>query len=141
METVQISFDVETSDSECPLGIQVWLNDSLLLDNPHVQEKIAFAHDMSDDDGENQLRIVISGKTADHTQIDDQGNILKDMCIKLINITVDGLSCSPEYVYHHINLHTDLGQVVQSNYWGFNGYVELNFDYANSFFWALDCSC
>jgi putative lipoic acid-binding regulatory protein len=85
--------------------------------------------------------IKVAGKGPRDTQIDDQGNILKDMCIKLTNITVDGLSCSPEYVYHHITLHTDSGQVVQSNYWGFNGYVELNFDYTNSFFWALDCSC
>ena len=52
METVKISFDIETSDAECPLGVEIWLDDAVLLATNHVQEKIAFAHDMSDDDGE-----------------------------------------------------------------------------------------
>jgi len=86
-----------------------------------------------------KFMIKVAGKGPTDTQIDDQGNIINDMFIKLTNVTVDGLSCNTEYVYR-TNLHTDSGQVVQSNYWGFNGYVELNFDYANSFFWALDCS-
>lgn len=105
METVQISFDVETSDVECPLGIQIWLDDSLLLDNTHVQEKIAFAHDMSDDDGKHQLRIVISGKTADHTQIDEQGNIIKDATLQISTVTIDGIDVnqlfSEKCVYTH----------------------------------------
>ena len=105
METVQISFDVETSDSECPLAIQVWLDDSLLLDTPHVKEKIAFAHNMSDDDGEHQLRIVISGKTADHTQVDEAGNIVKDATLQISSVTIDGIDVnqlfSDKCVYTH----------------------------------------
>ena len=96
---------METSDVECPLGIQIWLDDSLLLDNTHVQEKIAFAHDMSDDDGKHQLRIVISGKTADHTQIDEQGNIIKDATLQISTVTIDGIDVnqlfSEKCVYTH----------------------------------------
>ena len=105
METVQISFDVETSDSECPLGIQVWLDNSLLLDHRHVKQKIAFVHDMSDDDGKHQLRIVISGKTSDHTQIDDNGNIIKDATLQISAVTIDGIDVnqlfSEKCVYTH----------------------------------------
>ena len=105
METVQISFDVETSDSECPLGIQIWLDDSLLLDNPHVKEKIAFAHDMSDDDGEHQLRIVMSGKTADHTRVDDQGNIIKDATLQLSAVTIDGIDINQLFLEKCVYTH------------------------------------
>ena len=105
METVQISFDVETSDAECPLSVQVWLNNSLLLDNPHVQEKIAFAYDMSDDDGENQLRIVISGKTADHTRVDDQGNIIKDATLQLSAVTIDGIDINQLFLEKCVYTH------------------------------------
>ena len=105
METVQISFDVETSDVECPLGVQVWLDDSLLLDNPHVQEKIAFVHDMSDDDGEHRLRIVISGKTADHTQIDDQGNIIKDATLQISAVTIDGIDINQLFLDRCVYTH------------------------------------
>ena len=105
METVQISFDVETSDSECPLGIQIWLDDSLLLDNPHVKEKIAFAHDISDDDGEYQLRIVILGKTADHTRVDDQGNIIKDATLQLSTVTIDGIDVNQLFLDRCVYTH------------------------------------
>ena len=105
METVQISFDVETSDSECPLGIQIWLDDSLLLDNAHVKEKIAFAHDMSDDDGEHRLRVVISGKTADHTQIDDQGNIIKDATLQISAVTIDGIDVNQLFLDQCVYTH------------------------------------
>ena len=105
METVQISFDVETSDSECPLGIQIWLDDSLLLDNPHVQEKIAFAHDISDDDGEYQLRIVILGKTADHTQVDGQGNIIKDATLQLSAVTIDSIDVNQLFLEKCVYIH------------------------------------
>jgi len=105
LETVQISFDVETSNSECPLSIQVWLNDSLLLDHPHVQEKIAFAHDMSDDDGEHQLRIVLLGKTADHTQVDEAGNIIKDATLQISTVTIDGIDINQLFLEKCVYTH------------------------------------
>ena len=105
METVKISFDVGTSDSECPLGIQIWLNDSLLLDNTHVKQKIAFAHDMSDDDGKHQLRIVILGKTADHTRVDDQGNIIKDATLQLSTVTIDGIDVNQLFLEKCVYTH------------------------------------
>lgn len=105
METVQISFDVETSDAECPLSVQIWLNDSLLLDNAHVKEKITFVHDMSDDDGKHQLRIVISGKTPDHTKVDDNGNIIKDATLQLSAVTIDGIDVNQLFLDRCVYTH------------------------------------
>jgi hypothetical protein len=105
LETVQISFDVETSNSECPLGVQVWLDSSLLLDNPHVQEKIAFVHDMSDNDGEHQLRIVLLGKTADHTQVDEAGNIIKDATLQISTLTIDGIDINQLFLDRCVYTH------------------------------------
>lgn len=105
METVQISFDVETSDTECPLGVQVWLDESLLLDCAHVTQKIAFAHDMSDDDGEHQLRIVVSGKTSDHTTVDHNGNIIKDATLKISAVTIDGIDVNQLFLDRCVYTH------------------------------------
>lgn len=123
METVQISFDVETSDSECPLGIKIWLNDLLLLDRPHVQEKIAFAHDMSDDDGEHQLRIVISGKTADHTQVDDQGAIVQDATLQISTVTIDGIDVNQLFLEKCVYAHDFNGTQpkIQDTFYGVAG--------------------
>jgi hypothetical protein len=105
LETVQISFDVETSDTECPLGVQVWLDESLLLDCAHVTQKIAFAHDMSDDDGEHQLRIVASGKTSDHTTVDHNGNIIKDATLKISSVTIDGIDVNQLFLDRCVYTH------------------------------------
>ena len=105
METVKISFDIETSDAECPLGVEIWLDDAVLLATNHVQEKIAFAHDMSDDDGEHKLRIVFSGKTADHTQVDDQGNIIKDASWQLSAVTIDGIDVNQLFLEKCVYTH------------------------------------
>ncbi len=91
METVKISFDVETSDADCPLGIEIRLDDAVLLSNNHVQEKFTFSHDISDDDGEHKLQIVMLGKTSDHTKVDEAGNIIKDATLQISNVVIDDL--------------------------------------------------
>ena len=105
MDTRQISFDIETSDLTCPLGIQIWLNDSLLLDQLQIQEKIEFAHDLSDNDGAHQLRIVILGKKEEHTQVDQAGNIVKDATLQISTVAIDGIDVNQLFfdrcVYTH----------------------------------------
>jgi len=142
LETVQISFAVETSNSECPLGVQVWLDNSLLLDNPHVQEKIAFAHDMSDDDGEHQLRIVLSGKTADHTQVDDQGNVIKDVTLQISTVTIDGIDVNQLFLEKCVYTHDFNGtqpEIKDSFYGtaGCNGTIAFEFT-TPVYLWMLE---
>ena len=91
METAKISFDVETSDAEYLLGVEIWIDNNLLLKNNHVQDKITFVHDISDNDGEHELRVVLTGKTSDHTQIDKAGTIIKDATLTISNFEIDGL--------------------------------------------------
>ena len=91
METVKISFDIDTSDAECPLGVEVWLDDDMLLKHDHIQQKISFAHNISDDDGEHEWRIVMFGKTTAHTTVDEDGNILKDATMQISNVVIDDL--------------------------------------------------
>jgi hypothetical protein len=102
---VKISFDVETSDAECPLGIQVWLDDALLLDNTHVKEKIAFTHDISDDDGKHRLCIVVSGKTPDHTKVDEAGNIVKDAIFQISAVNIDGIDVNQLFLDKCVYVH------------------------------------
>ena len=142
METVQISFDIETSDAECPLGVQVWLDDSLLLDQAHVQEKIAFAHGISDDDGEHQLRIVMSGKTADHTQVDDQGNIIKDATLQISSVTIDDIDVNQLFFEKSVYKHNFNGTQpeIQDTFYsvaGCNGTIVFEFT-TPIYLWLLE---
>ena len=104
-DTSTISFDIETSDAECPLAVEIWLDDTVLLSINHVQEKISFSHDINDDDSEHELRIVISGKTSEHTKIDESGNIVKDATLQISNVVIDDVNIDQLFlkncVYEH----------------------------------------
>ena len=105
METVKISFDIETSDAECPIGIEIWLDDAVLLTNNHVQEKIAFDYNIGDDDGEHELRVVLTGKTADHTKVDEAGNIVKDATLQISNVVIDDIDINQLFLEKCVYTH------------------------------------
>jgi hypothetical protein len=70
-----------------------------------VTQKIAFAHAMSDDDGEHQLRVVMSGKTAEHTQINQAGDITKDATLKISAVTIDGIDVNQLFLDRCVYTH------------------------------------
>jgi hypothetical protein len=105
LETVKISFDVDTSDPECPIGIEIWLDDAVLLSNNHVQEKIAFDYNIGDDDGEHELRVVLTGKTADHTKVDEAGNIVKDATLQISNVVIDDIDINQLFLEKCVYTH------------------------------------
>jgi hypothetical protein len=80
--------------------------------------------------------IKVSNKNPNDTQLDQQGNIVADKYIKLLDIVVDGLACAPYYV-NRIKFVTNEGKEIITNYWGFNGTARLNFIEENSFYWSI----
>lgn len=86
-----------------------------------------------------KFNIVVSGKGPNDTLVDQSGNIIGDMYIKLIKVSVDGIPCSTNYVHEVVNCTTD-GNRVQTNYWGFNGTIKLDFSHKNVVFWAMNHS-
>jgi hypothetical protein len=106
LETVKISFDIETSDPTCPLGIEIWLDDTVLLVNNHVQEKITFSHDINDEDEKkHELRVIISGKTQEHTWVDEAGNIVKDSTLRISNVVIDDLDVNQLFLDKCVYTH------------------------------------
>ncbi len=86
-----------------------------------------------------KFNIVVNGKGANDTLVDADGNITADMYIKLNRVLVDGIPCSTNYVHELINYTAD-GRAVQTNYWGFNGTISLDFSHRNAVFWAMSHS-
>ena len=105
METTNISFDIDTSDAECPLGVEIRLDNTVLMKNHHVQEKIAFEYDINDDEGAHELQIVLTGKTIDHTQIDADGNIIKDAMLTISNIVMDDININQLFLDKCVYTH------------------------------------
>lgn len=83
-----------------------------------------------------KFEIFVNGKNANDTLVDSNGNIIKDKYIKLNKVSVDGISCCVDYVHRLIHETID-GNHIQTNFWGFNGKISLDFSQPNSMYWAM----
>lgn len=135
ISTLKLEFEISTIDGNSMSMIVN--NNGVLTTLENLQEGIFVYQDYLR--FPSTFSISVAGKGPLDTQVDDQGNIIKDKYIKLNNIEVDGLNCDPYYLYQKIVLNSVDGQIVTSNYWGFNGVVNLNFSESNSFYWGLHC--
>ena len=142
MDTANISFDIDTTDGAVHLGVEVWIGDVCLYQNNHVKESYHFSHDLSDEDGEHELKIVLKGKTDDHTVIDEQGNITKDALISISNIQIDEIDVT-QIFYKQTQYHHDFNgtqaptQTKFYKYMGCNGIVSFQFS-TPIYLWLLE---
>jgi hypothetical protein len=93
MTTVQFNCVVSSTDFSVPLGMEIWLDDHRLFDTDHVDQIYTIQHDISDDDGDHELRFVLKNKLLEHTQVDADGNIIRDNTLSVSGIEFDGIDC------------------------------------------------
>jgi hypothetical protein len=133
LETATISFDIETSDATCPFSVEILLDNTVLLKTDHVQQKIAFSHAMNDDNNiEHELRVVILGKTSEHTKIDQAGNIIKDATLQISNVVVDDIEINQLFLEKCVYKHNFNGTQsdIEDTFHGIagcNGTISLKF--------------
>jgi len=105
LETVNFKFVLSSSDDQCPMTAEVWMDNVLLLSVPQLNQPVAFNHNFSDDDGEHELKIILSGKTGEHTVVDDTGSIVKDATVEVSQVIIDDLDIDQLFlekcVYEH----------------------------------------
>lgn len=80
------------------------------------------------------IDISVLGKSQySDTLIDQQGNIIDDLFVKLHNIWLDEIIIPPHNIHKIILFHTKSGQKLNVSYWGFNGVATLALDENNVF--------
>ena len=141
-DTVAISCNISPTDSSAGLGIEVWLDDQQLLNQESVSESIEFRHNLSNDVGEHQLRFVMKNKTAEHTKIDEQSNILSDACLTITNLAFDEVELKQIAVNLAVYKHDFNGSQapIQTQFYGemgCNGTVSLKFT-TPVYLWLLE---
>jgi hypothetical protein len=107
-----------------------------------VSEPTDIEHEFNDDDGEHTLRITLKNKLPEHTQVDDQDNILSDVLLNVGGISFDEIDCTQIVqdlaVYRH-NLN-GTGPAIEDRFFGdlgCNGTVELKFT-TPVYLWLLE---
>jgi hypothetical protein len=143
MNLLPIEFEISSTDTAAELGIQVWVDDLCVHQHSHVTETYQFRHEINDDEEKShQLKIVLTGKTAEHTQLDDDGNITKDAMLSIRGIALDGINIDQLVhtlaTYQH-DFNGTQPQCLDKFYghMGCNGSVTLEFTTPN-YLWLLE---
>jgi hypothetical protein len=125
MTTARIQFEISSSDSTCPLGVEVWIDQQQIFDTQHLADTAKISCDISEHDAEHELRVVLKNKLFEHTKIDANGLIVQDV---MINVG--------SFVFEEI----DVNQVVQDlavYTHNFNGSSE---EIQDQFFGSMGCN-
>jgi hypothetical protein len=142
MTTTTFKFDISTSDASAALGVAVWIDNECVFQTDHLNQLHNFAHTMSDEDATHQLRIVMSGKTDDHTKVDEHGNIVQDAMLNISNITIDNIDVSQVFYTHARYTHNFNGHQpeIEDEFFGDMGCNgSVNFAFATPIYlWLLE---
>ena len=143
METAQISFELSTSDAAVPLAFEAWINDQCIFKTDHVTETVQVSYDLSEEeDAEQSLRLIMSGKTHDHTHVDEQGNITQDARLSISGVCFDEIELGQVFLDLAVYVHdfNGTGEFINDQFFGemgCNGTVELKFS-TPVYLWLLE---
>jgi hypothetical protein len=137
-----VSFDINTTNPDSKLGVEVWLNHQQLLDCTHVVALTPVTVVVDDNDDEHELRVVLKNKTVNDTVVDAEGNIISDACLTVRNFKFDDIDAdqlvSEQAVYRH-SFNSDQPEILDEFYWimGCNGTVSVKFS-TPIYIWLLE---
>jgi hypothetical protein len=143
MTTYQIACTIGTTDPAAKLGLEIWVDDAKLYANEHVAETvIPLSFDLPEDEAPHELRFVMTGKTTADTKIDNEGNIVKDACLTVTNVTFEEIELNQLLADNAVYTHDFNGSQaeVKDKFYGAmgcNGTVSL--EYASPIYlWLLE---
>lgn len=140
--SLPISLKISTTNPDAPLSIRLLLDDTEILNVPHVVEDIDFRQTIDCPDGPHRLRILMDGKTFDHTIIDETGQITKDSTLIISDLTIDDIAFQETFYNYAVYRHDCNGSTPPredrfSGLMGCNGEVEFEFDQP-FYLWLLE---
>jgi hypothetical protein len=142
MDKVKIAFDIASTSLVYPFNVEVWIDQSKLLALDNVGDCVHFEHELSDDDGEHELRIVLQGKLPEHTKIDEAGNIVKDATLQISNVVIDDIDVNQLFLEKCVYTHNFNGtqSEIKDTFHGIagcNGTLSLKFN-TPVYLWLLE---
>jgi len=137
-----ISCQIGTTDASAALGLEVWIDDQKFFetDHVHVAEKISI--ELPEDESDHELRFVMKNKTTNHTQINEQGDIIADATLTITELAFDEIKLENIVTEQAVYIHdfNGTGQLIQDKFYsemGCNGTVSLKFS-TPIYLWLLE---
>jgi hypothetical protein len=142
VSTINFWCSIAPTNAAAALGMEIWVDNQKLFDQAHVQEHHKISTDLSDDDGEHELRFVLKNKLSKHTQVDANNTIVSDARISVSNIEFDGIALDQlvsELAEYRHNFNGTGEPIIDKFYseLGCNGTVTLKFT-TPVYLWLLE---
>ena len=141
-DTIEFCCKVTSTDTSVPLAIDVQLNGISMFQSDHVNDIYEIKFNIDDAEAVQKLQFIMSGKTAEHTKIDDHGTIIADAMIEITRVTIDGIDINQLFInktqYNH-DFNGSQAAVVDQFYgcMGCNG--NLTFEFSTPIYlWLLE---
>ena len=140
--TTTISGFIDSSDKKIPLGTEVWIDNTCVVNVEHVDKIVHFSHVLEEDNAEHELRIMMKHKTPDHTELDDAGTITRDAMLSISDVKFDEIELGQVFLNKTVYTHDFNGSQpsVDDQFFGemgCNGTVSLKFS-APTYLWLLE---
>lgn len=140
--TTTFSCRIGTTDPAATLGLEIWFDNQQILNVEHVQHNMDVAHNFNDQEGQQQLRFILKNKTFEHTKIGKNGEILKDACLTISNVTFEEIELGHVFTEQTTYTHDFNGtqaEIIDQFYgsMGCNGTVTLKFS-TPIYLWLLE---
>jgi len=141
-DQVQIACRITNTDPTARLGLEIWLDHDQIYNSEHVSDAVDFGHMFDDVDGNHVLRFVMKNKTHKHTQVDSDGNIVKDSCVCIENLSFDEIELGQIFIDQAVYDHdfNGTGDPIKDKFYGTmgcNGTVSLAFT-TPIYLWLLE---
>tara|TARA_R100001163_G_C5057220_1_gene193739 strand:- start:1534 stop:1980 length:447 start_codon:yes stop_codon:yes gene_type:complete len=129
---------VEFSATNADIFLDIFLNNNFVTSNTFVKgtQQYTIAFDDTDTHTEQCVKLVMLGKTQQHTKIDSNANILSDHYAMIKQIVIDEIDVTDLYVngnlcyYHTGSNNNKNGPLIVDEFYGFIGYngdIKLEF--------------
>jgi hypothetical protein len=141
MEQSVFKFQARTTHSDLKLHVQ--LNGKAVVKPDLTNQLTEYEFLFNDtDDGICNVEFVLSGKTVDHTKIDQAGDIVADESVEITDVTVDDIDITQVFVEQAVYCHSfnNTKDPVEEQFFGTmgcNGTVRLSFS-TPFYIWLLE---
>ena len=142
MSTINFGFTLESTQSHCPFEFVVSIDGKSVdtvsgFDGSHI-----CSIEISDDTADHVIEISMQGKTAEHTKIDSDGNILEDILVTVTKAQLDDIELGHAFLEHATYSHDFNGTqdpvtVPFVGVMGCNGIVRFVFS-TPAYLWLLE---
>jgi hypothetical protein len=97
---MQVEISVLATAPAPDMQVAIFVDNTQLLASTCETESRRVFFDIDDQDfGNHNIRVIMSGKEPRHTTIDETGNILTDVMIKVESIRIDDIDCTDIFCY------------------------------------------